>query len=132
MPKRDIEDFISYWSAAPPSERSNSQSFLGELCDLLEVPAPNYHPANGYFFEYPVTERHADSSKSTGRIDLYQRECFVLESKRFQEAKAEASQLELATGQAGVITSKKSSQPVRGTNTWNDAMMKARGQTIAT
>ena len=128
MPKRDISGFIAHWSAASPSERANSQAFLLELCDLLEVPAPDNHPAHGYFFEYPVTEHHSDGSKSTGRIDLYKRECFVLESKQFQEAKAEASQLELAAEDAGVTAAKKSSQPVRGTEAWDDAMIKARGQ----
>jgi hypothetical protein len=52
----------------------------------------------------------------------------VLESKQFQAAKAAASQLELAAQKAGVIEKKKSSQPVRGTGAWDDAMIKARGQ----
>ena len=43
-------------------------------------------------------------------------------------AKAAASQLELAAQEAGVIAKKKSSQPVRGTGAWDDAMVKARGQ----
>src|SRR5450759_466263 len=112
MSKRDISGFIAYWSAASPSERANSQAFLLELCDLLEVPKPDNHPNAGYFFEYPVTEHHADGSTSTGRIDLFKRACFVLESKQFQEAKAEASQLELAAEQAGVIEKKKVYQQV--------------------
>jgi hypothetical protein len=128
MPKRDIHGFIAHWSAASPSERANSQAFLLELCDLLEVPAPDNHPNAGYFFEYPVTEQHPDGTASTGRIDLYKRACFVLESKQFQEAQAEASQLELAAEAAGVVAKKKSSQPVRGTDAWDDAMIKARGQ----
>ena len=64
MPKRDIPGFIAHWSAASPSERANSQAFLLELCDLLEVPAPDNHPNAGYFFEYPVTEQHADGTTS--------------------------------------------------------------------
>lgn len=128
MPKRDISGFIAHWSAATPSERANSQAFLLELCDLLEVPPPDNHPNAGYFFEYPVTEHHPDGSKTNGRIDLYKRACFVLESKQFQEARAEATQLELAAEQAGVHTRKKSSQPVRGTGAWDEAMIKARGQ----
>ena len=128
MPKRDIAGFIAHWSAASPSERANSQAFLLELCDLLEVPAPDNHPHAGYFFEYPVTEHHADGSTSPGRIDLYKRTCFVLESKQFQEAKAKASQLEIAAEEAGVVAKKKFSQPVRGTDAWDDAMIKARGQ----
>ncbi len=51
-----------------------------------------------------------------------------MESKQFQAAKAAASQLELAAQEAGVIEKKKSSQPVRGTEAWDDAMVKARGQ----
>ena len=52
----------------------------------------------------------------------------MLESKQFQAAKAAASQLELAAQEAGVIEKKKSSQPVRGTGAWDDAMIKAHGQ----
>jgi hypothetical protein len=128
MPKREVQDFISHWSAASASERANSQPFLLELCDLLDVPRPDPHPANGYFFEFPIVEHHPDGTTSNGRIDLYRRAHFVLESKQFQEAKAKASQLELAAEEAGVIARKKSSQPVRGTGAWDDAMMKARGQ----
>ena len=128
MPKRDIKDFIAYWNAASPSERANSQPFLLELCDLLGVTPPDNHPHAGYFFEFPVVEHHADGTTSNGRIDLYKRKCFVLESKQFQERKAEASQLELAAEEAGVISRKKFSQPVRGTEAWDEAMTKARGQ----
>jgi hypothetical protein len=128
MPKREVQDFISHWSAASASERANSQPFLLELCDLLDVPRPDPQPDNGYFFEFPVVEQHPDGTTSNGRIDLYRRAHFVLESKQFQEAKAKASQLELAAEEAGVIARKKSSQPVRGTGAWDDAMMKARGQ----
>ena len=82
----------------------------------------------GYAFEYDVIEHHPDGSATKGRIDLYKRQCFVLESKQFQAAKAAASQLELAAQEAGVIEKKKSFQPVRGTEAWDDAMVKARGQ----
>jgi hypothetical protein len=128
MPKREVQKFISHWSAASPSERANSQPFLIELCDLLDVPRPDPQPDKGYFFEFPVVEQHPDGTTSNGRIDLYRRARFVLESKQFQEAKAKASQLELAAAEAGVVSLKKSSQPVRGTGAWDDAMMKARGQ----
>ena len=126
MPKRDISGFIEHWSAASPSERANSQAFLLELCEQLGVSQPDNHPSNGYFFEFPVVEQHPDGTTSNGRVDLYKRKCFVLESKQFQERKAEASQLELAAEDAGVISRKKSSQPVRGTEAWDEAMTKAR------
>ena len=128
MPKREVQDFIVHWAAASASERANSQPFLLGLCDLLGVPHPDPQPSNGYFFEFPIVEQHPDGTTSNGRIDLYKRSCFVLESKQFQEAKAAASQLELAAEEAGIVSRKKSSQPVRGTGAWDDAMMKARGQ----
>ena len=128
MPKREVQDFISHWSAASASERANSQPFLLELCDLLDVPRPDPQPDKGYFFEFPIVEQHPDGTTSNGRIDLYRRAHFVLESKQFQEAKAAVSQLELAAEEAGMFSRKKSSQPVRGTGAWDDAMMKARGQ----
>lgn len=124
----DVAGFIAKWSSAAPSERANSQLFLAELCDLLQVPRPDNHPHAGYFFEFPVTEHHADGTTTSGRIDLYKRGCFVLESKQFQEARAELSQLELVAEAAGVTTTRKSSQPVRGTDAWGEAMLKARGQ----
>ena len=120
--------FIARWAAATASERANSQLFLSELCDVLEVARPEPTRDGGYAFEFEVTEQHTDGSASQGRIDLYRRGCFVLESKQFQAAKAAASQLELAAQEAGVIARKKSSQPVRGTGAWDDAMVKARGQ----
>jgi hypothetical protein len=128
MPTREVQDFISHWAAASASERANAQPFLLGLCDLLGVPCPDPQPTSGYFFEFPVVEHHPDGTTSNGRIDLYKRACFLLESKQFQEAKADASQLELAAAEVGIIARKKSSQPVRGTGAWDDAMMKARGQ----
>jgi hypothetical protein len=56
MPSREIEDFISRWSAASPSERANAQLFLVELCDLLGVLRPDPKPGSGYAFEFPVRQ----------------------------------------------------------------------------
>jgi hypothetical protein len=128
MSSEGAKAFIARWAAASASERANSQPFLCELCDILGVAKPEPTRKTGYAFEYDVTEHHLDGSTTKGRIDLYKRECFVLESKQFQAAKAAASQLELAAQEAGVIELKKSSQPVRGTEAWDDAMIKARGQ----
>jgi len=128
MSSEGAKAFIARWAAASASERANSQPFLCELCDILGVARPEPTRKTGYAFEYDVTEHHLDGSTTKGRIDLYKRECFVLESKQFQAAEAAASQLELVAQEAGVIEKKKSSQPVRGTEAWDDAMIKARGQ----
>jgi hypothetical protein len=128
MSSERAKAFVARWAAASASERANSQPFLCGLCDILEVALPEPTREAGYAFEYDVTEHHPDGSTTKGRIDLYKRACFVLESKQFQAAKAAASQLELAAQEAGVIEKKKSSQPMRGTEAWDDAMVKARGQ----
>jgi hypothetical protein len=84
-----VKKFIQRWTAADASERSNSQLFLTELCDLLAVPHPEPTFQNGYAFEYTVHDQDDTGEKSERRIDLYKRNCFVLESKQFL-AKQEA------------------------------------------
>jgi hypothetical protein len=91
MSSEGAKAFVARWAAATASERANSQPFLCELCDMLEVARPELTRETGYAFEYDVTEHHPDGSTTKGRIDLYQRECFVLEFKQFQAAKAAAS-----------------------------------------
>ncbi|HEY0466965.1 MAG TPA: DNA methyltransferase, partial [Polyangiaceae bacterium] len=76
------EGFIAKWRGVTASELSTSQSFLHDLCRLLEVPAPHPTAEQDYMFERPVTFQHGDGSTSAGRIDLYRRGAFVLESKK--------------------------------------------------
>lgn len=126
MPKREVEDFITHWSGATDAEQSISQQFLCELCDLLDVPQPGNQRNGTYTFEFHVSEPQHDGETKEGRIDLYKRACFVLESKKFQEAVPEPSQLELAAQQMGATAKrKKSAAPVRDTERWDDAMLKA-------
>lgn len=51
------------------SELATAQSFVMELCELLDVPKPHSTPAQGYMFERPVTFSHGDGSSSAGRVD---------------------------------------------------------------
>jgi hypothetical protein len=41
MAPNSVTDFIARWAHAAPSERANSQLFLSELCDLLNLPHPD-------------------------------------------------------------------------------------------
>ena len=126
MAKRDIEDFISHWAGATAPEQSISQQFLCGLCDLLDAPQPDNRRNGSYTFEFHVSEPQHDGTTKEGRIDLYKRGCFVLESKKFQEKVAEQSQLELAAEKIGAAARrKKSAAPVRDTERWDDAMLKA-------
>lgn len=126
MPKRDVEDFIAHWKGATAPEQSISQQFLCDLCDLLDVPAPGNQRNGSYTFEFHVSEIQADGSPKEGRIDLYKRACFLLESKKFQEKVAEQTTLELAAEKIGAVAKRrKIAAPVRDTDRWDDAMLKA-------
>lgn len=81
-----VEAFLDRWRDTGGSERANYQLFLTELCQLLDLPQPE--PAsedtrdNAYVFERRVTIRNPDGSENRGYIDLYRRDCFVLEAKQ--------------------------------------------------
>ncbi len=83
-----LDTFLIRWREAAGSERANYQLFIGDLCALLDLPAPQ--PATGqpeqdsYVFERRVVFRHGDGSESAGFIDLYRRGAFVLEAKKLK------------------------------------------------
>lgn len=74
--------FIQRWQGNTASELSTAQSFVTQLCTLLDVPAPHPTPALDYMFERPITFAHGDGSSSAGRIDCYKHGHFVLEAKK--------------------------------------------------
>ena len=82
-----IEAFIARWQGQEGGqERANYALFLTELTDLLGLahaePASAAHEHNDYVFERVVRETARDGSTSSKRIDLYKRNCFVLEAKQ--------------------------------------------------
>lgn len=98
--EQDIEAFIVRWSDGEGgAERANYQLFLSELCDLLGVerprPAGATAASNDYVFERAVRRRESEGGTAPLRIDLYKRDCFILEAK----------QSRLTAGQAQVETS---------------------------
>ena len=78
------QQFIERWQGVAASELATAQSFVMELCSLLDVPKPHATPAQDYMFERPVTFSHGDGSTSAGRIDCYKRGHFVLEAKKLK------------------------------------------------
>lgn len=80
-----LDRFIARWSASGDAERANKDSFLNELCDVLDVERP--HPKTGdpsrdlYVFEKDVP-RTRDGGTSIGRVDLYKHGSFLLEAKQ--------------------------------------------------
>jgi len=85
-PDNTPEAFIARWEGVTASELATSQSFIINLCELLDVPRPHATPAQDYMFERPVTFTYADGSSSAGRVDCYRRGNFVAESKKLKSA----------------------------------------------
>lgn len=79
-----IAAFIERWQGVTATELATAQSFVMELCELLEVPKPHPTSEQDYMFERPVTFAHGDGSSSAGRIDCYRRGHFVLEAKKLK------------------------------------------------
>jgi hypothetical protein len=82
-----VSSFIQRWQGvqlSSSSELSSSQTFILELCALLDVPTPLPSQAQDYMFERPISFAHGDGSSSAGRIDCYKRGHFVWESKKLR------------------------------------------------
>ena len=130
MDEQPIQTFITRWSKSGGAERANYQLFLSELCDVLDVPRPEPtvqdDSQNSYVFERNVEFDNRDGTRSTKRIDLYKRGCFVLESK--QGVQQQDDSLVLSAKQQALRAKRKRGHGMRGTAGWDDAMFRARGQ----
>jgi hypothetical protein len=124
----DPAAFIARWQKSGAAERANYQLFLSELCDVLGVPRPDPttsdDAANAYVFERAVTFNHGDGTTSTGRIDLYRRQCFVLEAKQGADTPAPS----LLVRETSAAYPARKGVARRGSVAWDDAMLRARGQ----
>jgi hypothetical protein len=78
------EKFIQRWEISTASERATSQSFIIELCELLDVPRPHATADRDYMFERALKEAHADGQESDRYVDCYKRGHFILEAKKLK------------------------------------------------
>lgn len=132
--QQTVEAFIRRWQGQEGGqERANYALFLTELADLLGLahaePASAAHEANDYVFERVVKEIARDGTVSMKRIDLYKRDCFILEAKqsRYSGEKKLAGAGSEQAREAG------KGVPPRGrrsgaTRSWDVLMMNARAQ----
>ena len=128
-----IEAFIGRWGKSGGSESANFQSFANELCSLLGLPPPdaseerNEH--NDYVFERRVDYKFDDGTTARRSIDLYKRDCFVMEAKqsakRVTAGQAAPQQPELIPEDATQI---KAGAATRGTRRWDRVMRAAKRQ----
>ncbi|MCL2825124.1 MAG: hypothetical protein FWD57_14130, partial [Polyangiaceae bacterium] len=119
-----IADFIVRWEASGGSEQANSQLFLTELCDVLDLPRPEpalmVNEENTYSFERKVYLPGANGKSEMRRLDLYRKGCFVLEAKQ-----GKSSVRDPLMDLEGFTVS---SAAERGTRGWEDAMQRAKRQ----
>jgi hypothetical protein len=121
------ESFIARWKRSSASERANYALFLSELCDLMEVPRPDPstsdEDSNTYVIDKAVVFKELDGSSTTNFIDLYRRNCFVLEAKQGSNPQPVSPANSLPAARR-----LKRGTAVRGTHGWDEAMLAARGQ----
>jgi hypothetical protein len=127
-----IQELIAAGLQSGGSELANYQLFVIGLCEALGLDRPNMareqNNLNDYVFERRVDFKHADGTRSVGRIDCYRRGSFILEAKQSGKRKAQridATQLSLLSEDA---TQRKLGQVKRGTRGWDQVMLAARKQ----
>jgi hypothetical protein len=133
----DADEFIAKWQVSGGNERANTQLFVTDLCDLLGVkrpePTQSETARNDYVFERHVVKTEIDGTTSNGWIDLYKRDCYILEAKQGSAADIEAveggrgdSRRDLF-GQTAAERFKRG-MAKRATEQWTGAMLRAAGQ----
>lgn len=86
----NLDALIARWQDSGAAERANKDTYLIELCDVLEVPRP--FPTTGdsardqYVFERDAKMPHPGGEITIGKVDLYKAGCFILEAKQGSEA----------------------------------------------
>ena len=81
-----VEVFVRRWEKAGGKERANYQMFFAEMCDALGGDRPN--PQGGsiaYGFDHSMTFYTPSGKKTSGYIDFYKENHFVIEAKQGSE-----------------------------------------------
>ncbi|WP_162910652.1 class I SAM-dependent DNA methyltransferase [Hymenobacter oligotrophus] len=122
-------EFEARWAAAGGAERANYALFLHDLCRLLGVEPPQPTTAQRHSDAY-VLERDVTFPDGThGRIDLYKRGCFVLETKQGTDAQDPAAVRERQD--LGLSPERRRrGHALRGTRKWDEMMQQARHQAL--
>jgi hypothetical protein len=127
-----LDRLIATGAASGGSELANYQLFVIGLCEALGLERPNMaserNDLNDYVFERRVDFKHADGTRTAGRIDCYRRGSFILEAKQSGKrdaAKVNPDQLALLPEDA---LQRKPGQGKRGTRGWDQVMLAARRQ----
>lgn len=125
-----LDSLIADVMASGGAEMANAQPFVMRLTEALGLPQPDFakeeNRFNDYVFERAVAFKHPDGSSTTGRIDCYKRDCFILEAKQSaKRKKADPAQTELLPADAAT---RKPGHAKQGTRAWDKVMAAARKQ----
>jgi hypothetical protein len=130
MDDQQIAAFLRKWAKSGGAERANYQLFLTELCDVLGVEHPEPtgpdEAENAYVFEKNVVFDNGDGTRSTRRIDLYRRGCFICETK--QGVEKQDAEAPLSERAIEARKKRKAGHGERGSKAYDDTMLRARGQ----
>jgi hypothetical protein len=125
-------EFEARWKPSGGAERANYSLFLQDLCDLLGVPRPDPttdNPAQDAYVLERAVEFNDGSKRSIGRIDLYKRACFILETKQGTDTPDQQQKVERA--ELGLSPEKRrKGHAVRGSTKWAQMMQAARQQAL--
>ncbi len=130
----EIEAFLEDWLNRPGgAERSNAQSFLISLCQVLDVAPPRPAAARGednnYVFERSIRRWTSGNETTSGRIDLYKRGAFLLEAKQsFRFAADQPPNPAAHKARAKIQVSLERQDPRSISRGWDRLMRSAREQ----
>lgn len=126
------EEFVTRWAPSGGSEQANAKLFLAELTEIIGAPRPDpvvpRLSENDYVFERRIALRADDANRY---IDLYKRDCFVLEAKQSRQRNGQKrSQLEWKPEATlfGETHTELSGAAQRDGPTWAKLMRSARQQ----
>lgn len=112
------------------SELANYQTFVSDLARALGCKRPDMAKEetrlNDYVYERGVVFNHPNGTTSTGRIDCYKRDCFILEAK--QSAKRQKGRATEQLEMLNLEATQKQGHAKRGTKTWDNVMVAAKKQ----
>ena len=81
-----IDELMRRWTGQEGgAERANYALFLADFCDALGLPRPDPAGATTEHNDYVLERFVRRPDGSNGRIDLYKRDCFVLEAKQSRQ-----------------------------------------------
>ncbi|WP_309736426.1 type IIL restriction-modification enzyme MmeI [Chamaesiphon sp. OTE_75_metabat_556] len=82
--RQRVDDFLTKWLGSEGNERANYQTFFGDLCVALDVPAPppkGSEAGDRYCFDKNI-KFFSEKAETTRFADFYKESHFLIEAKQ--------------------------------------------------